>query len=137
MSFKDTLLHIFTWWNGANYNTRVFTARHGELVGHDEFGNTYYRMRARRDRSRPRLPAALGHLQRRIGGFDDAAGLERLAAPHHRHAADRETYNMRDWELPHRGNPTGTPAAYRPKGSTLRRSRRQATGGDYQAWTPN
>jgi NADH:ubiquinone oxidoreductase subunit len=38
--------------------------------------------------------------------------------------------------LPHRGNLTGTPGAVRPKGSTLRRGRRQATGGDYQAWTP-
>ena len=47
-----------------------------------------------------------------------------------------ESYVRREWELPHRGNPTGTPAAVRPKGSTLRRGARQASGGDYTAWTP-
>ncbi len=40
---KDHLLRIFTWWNGANLNTWLNTRWHGELVGHDEFGNTYYR----------------------------------------------------------------------------------------------
>ena len=35
------------------------------------------------------------------------------------------------------GNPTGTPRAIRPKGSTLYpHSQRQPTGGDYEAWTP-
>jgi NADH:ubiquinone oxidoreductase subunit len=34
------------------------------------------------------------------------------------------------------GNPTGTPAAIRPDGSTLRPGPRQATGGDYEAWSP-
>jgi NADH:ubiquinone oxidoreductase subunit len=31
---------------------------------------------------------------------------------------------------------TGTPAAYRPSGSTLASGRRPAATGDYQAWTP-
>ena len=43
MSIKLFLLRFFTWWNGANLNTHVHTTRHGELVGHDEFGNAYYR----------------------------------------------------------------------------------------------
>ena len=43
---KDFALHYFTWWNGANFNTRFYTKRFGVLVGHDEFGNTYYRGRA-------------------------------------------------------------------------------------------
>ena len=47
-----------------------------------------------------------------------------------------EDYQPRAWEKPHMGNPTGTPAAIRPKGSTLRRGRRQAAGGDYEAWSP-
>ena len=38
-------LRFFTWWNGANLNTLYHTRRHGELVGHDEFGNAYYRTR--------------------------------------------------------------------------------------------
>ena len=48
-----------------------------------------------------------------------------------------ESYKAHPWEQPHRGNPTGTPAAIRPKGSTMVRGHRQATGGDYQAWIPN
>ena len=33
---KEALLHYFTWWNGANFNTRFYTKRHGQLVGYDE-----------------------------------------------------------------------------------------------------
>ena len=40
---KQFLLRFFTWWNGATLNTLFYTNRHGELVGHDEFGNAYYR----------------------------------------------------------------------------------------------
>ena len=42
---QDFLLSFFTWWNGATLNTLSYTRRHGELVGHDEFGNPYYRTR--------------------------------------------------------------------------------------------
>ena len=37
------LARVFTWWSGATVNTRVWTRRFGEVVGYDEFGNTYYR----------------------------------------------------------------------------------------------
>jgi NADH:ubiquinone oxidoreductase subunit len=61
-----------------------------------------------------------------------------------RHAARRavdvapteEDYKPHFWEKPHMGNPTGTPGAIRPDGSTLRPGPRQPTGGDYEAWTP-
>ena len=42
---KQFLLRFFTWWNGATLNTLFYTRRNGELVGHDEFGNAYYRTR--------------------------------------------------------------------------------------------
>ena len=90
----------------------------------------------RPDRSGAGLRATLGHLQWRRRGVDDAAGMERLAAPYLRRSPERGDLRAREWEVPHRGNLTGTPAAVRPKGSTLRRGQRQATGGDYQAWTP-
>ena len=38
---KLFLLHYWTWWNGANLNTRFYTRRYGQLVGYDEFGNAY------------------------------------------------------------------------------------------------
>ena len=40
---KQFLLRFFTWWNGATLNTLFYTRREGELVGHDQFGNAYYR----------------------------------------------------------------------------------------------
>ena len=45
---KLFFLRFFTWWNGATLNTLFYTRRHGELVGHDEFGNAYYRTRGGR-----------------------------------------------------------------------------------------
>jgi NADH:ubiquinone oxidoreductase subunit len=47
-----------------------------------------------------------------------------------------ETYEPRPWQKPHRANMTGTPAAYRPKGSILSDTRRPAATGDYEAWQP-
>jgi hypothetical protein len=49
---KLFLLHYWTWWNGANLDTRFYTRRYGQLVGHDEFGNAYYR--------KPGIDPALG-----------------------------------------------------------------------------
>ena len=47
-----------------------------------------------------------------------------------------EKVEPRPWWKPHRANPTGTPAALRPPGSTLAQSRRPKATGDYKAWTP-
>ncbi len=136
-SIKLYFLHFFTWWNGANLNTRHHTRKHGELVGHDEFGNAYYRTKG------GAIDPALGFERRWViyNGVSEASMTPPGWNGWLHHTVDtpptEETYAMRPWELPHRGNATGTPAAILPKGSTLRRGRRQATGGDYQAWTPN
>ena len=93
---KQFLLHFFTWWNGANLNTLFYTRRHGELVGSDEFGNAYYQTRGGAIDPGARIRAALGDLQRPSRSLDDAARLERLAASHGRHAADRGELQPRD-----------------------------------------
>ncbi len=113
-------------------HTRV----HGEFVGHDEFGNAYYRTKG------GAIDPALGFERRWViyNGVSEASMTppgwngwlhQTVDAP-----PTQENYQRRPWEQPHRGNPTGTPAAIRPKGSTLRRGRRQASDGDYEAWTP-
>jgi len=51
-------------------------------------------------------------------------------------APTEESYTPREWEKPHVPNMTGSPAAYRPSGSTLASGRRPAATGDYQPWTP-
>ena len=48
----------------------------------------------------------------------------------------QESYEPREWQKPHQPNRTGTPFAYRPRGSTLNEGVRQPATGDYDAWTP-
>ena len=62
----------------------------------------------------------MGDLQWGVRGLDDAARLERLASPHGDVPPTEEEYKPHPWQQPHMGNPTGTPAAIRPDGSTLR-----------------
>jgi NADH:ubiquinone oxidoreductase subunit len=38
--------------------------------------------------------------------------------------------------LPHKPNMTGTPMAYKPKGSLDRGAARAEVAADYEAWTP-
>jgi NADH:ubiquinone oxidoreductase subunit len=133
---KLFLLRFFTWWNGATLNTLWHTRRHGELVGTDEFGNRYYRTRG------GAIDPGLGFDRRWViyGGVSEASMTPPGWNGWLHHTVDtppsEEDYQARDWERPHIGNPTGTPAAIRPKGSTLRRGARQASSGDYQAWSP-
>ena len=51
-------------------------------------------------------------------------------------APTEEQYTPKDWQMPHRPNMTGTPAAWRPPGSTLRANARPPASGDYEAWSP-
>ena len=136
MSLKQTLLRIFTWWNGANLNTMRYTRVRGELVGHDEAGNAYYRSKG------GAIDPALGFDRRWViyNGESEASKTPPGWNGWLHHTVDtpptEETYAARDWEKPHVANMTGTPAAYRPQGSMLRAATRQPTGGDYEAWTP-
>ena len=88
MTIKQFLLHYYTWWHGATLGTLFYTRRTGELVGHDEFGNAYYRTKGRK------IDPALGFERRwviyngLVGGLDDAARMERLVASHSRRGAD-------------------------------------------------
>ena len=133
---KLFFLRFFTWWSGATIGTLVYTSRHGEKVGEDEFGNVYYRSRG------GALDPALGIERRWViyNGQSEASMIPPGWNGWIHHTVDvppsAETYAPREWQRPHMGNPTGTPAAIRPSGSTLRGGHRQPTGGDYEAWTP-
>ena len=135
-SLKEFLLHWVTWWNGANFNTRFYTRRHGELVGHDEAGNAYYRTRGKA------IDPALGFERRWViyNGVSEASKTPPGWNGWLHHTVDvaptEEDYKPRPWQLPHMPNPTGTAAAIRPDGSILRPGPRQPTGGDYEAWSP-
>lgn len=136
VSFKTHLLRFATWWTGATINTRVWTSRFGEVVGYDEFGNTYYRTIG------GKIDPALGFERRWVIYRGESEGS---ATPpgwygwlHHQtdEPPTRSDYVPRAWEKPYLPNMTGTPAAYRPPGSMLKDGTRPRTGGDYDAWTP-
>ncbi len=136
MSIKSALLEIFTWWQGNTPGTRFHTWRKGELVGKDEFGNTYYRTRGGvKDK-------ALGFERRWVVYQGEAEGSK--VPPgwngwlHHTVdvAPSQESYTAREWQEPHAANQTGTAFAYRPKGSAQNDGPRASSGGDYEAWSP-
>ena len=125
---KAFLVQFFTWWNGQTLGTRFFTWRMGELVGEDAEGNRYYRSRKG---------------DRRWVIYNGPAEASRIPPGWHgwmHHRTDRlpteEGYRPFEWEAPHVPNLTGTPGAYRPKGSLLTPERRPEVTGDYDAWKP-
>ena len=136
MRFKEYVVEFLTWWNGQTMGTRFYTWRKGQFVGSDEFGNRYYR--------------AQGHVidpsvgaERRWVIYNGDTDLSRVP-PGWRgwltHTAElpptEENYQPRPWEKPYEPNLTGTPGAYRPRGSQLSVGQRPAATGDYVPWTP-
>ncbi|MEM1038272.1 MAG: NADH:ubiquinone oxidoreductase subunit NDUFA12 [Pseudomonadota bacterium] len=124
---KNLLLQIFTWWNGQTLGTRFYTWRKGERVGEDAEGNVYYQ-----------------HGTRRWVIYNGEAEASRIPPGWHgwmHHRVDTppsdEDYTKREWEMAHQANMTGSPHAYRPKGSLANTGKAQpAATADYDAWSP-
>lgn len=136
MALKDTLLRIFTWWNGQTVSLALTTARSGTYVGSDELGNKYYRAMG------PLIDRSVGPERRWVvyNGYADASKV-----PPDWHGWLHYTYDeapsdqplpRRAWEQDHLPNLTGTPMAWRPQGSLAAEGRRPAATGDYEAWRP-
>jgi len=129
---KTLLAQIFTWWNGQNLNTRFNTWRNGTRVGDDEFGNIYYEGGLDSE----------GRTRRWViyNGYAEASSVPPgwHGWLHHRvdTAPSAEDYVPREWQKPHVQNLTGTPGAYRPRGSVRTPEKRPHVTGDYDAWTP-
>lgn len=133
---KKLLLQIFTWWHGQTLGTQFHTSRHGELVGEDQFGNRYYQTRG------GKTDPTIGVVRRWVVFKGE---IEATSVPPGWHAWLRNTtdvppskdgYQPREWQKDWQPNMTGTPLAYRPKGSTLATGQRPAATGDYEAWSP-
>jgi NADH:ubiquinone oxidoreductase subunit len=129
---KDLIIQIFTWWNGTTIGTRFFTWRHGKRVGEDEFGNVYY--------EGPMSPYGLPKRWVQFNGPAEASAIPPgwHGWMHHRTnvAPPDQAYEAREWQKPHRANPTGTAEAYHPPGSLSESGQRPQVTGDYEAWTP-
>lgn len=128
MSWKTNLLQFFTWWNGSTWGTRLHLWRKGEHVGADTFGNVYYV-----------TPDGERYVQ--YAGEAEASTVPPGWSGWLHHRTDvpptESDYVAKGWELPHKPNMTGTPMAYRPKGSILRPGERPTTQQAYEAWTPD
>lgn len=133
---KEFLLQIFTWWNRETMGTRFLTWRTGARVGEDENGNVYYETRG------GRVDPALGLVRRWViyNGVTDPTTVPPGWYGWLHHQTDvpptRASYTPREWEERREPNMTGTPRAYRPRGSTLISGSRPRATGDYEAWTP-
>lgn len=126
MGILNSILRVFTWWNGQTLNTQFFTWRKGVKVGQDGQGNVFYRNADDSKRwvifngevEASRIdPEWHGWLHRTWAEPPTAKPLVRKA-----------------WEKPHQENLTGTALAYVPAGSLRRTSPVERK--DYEAWSP-
>ncbi len=126
------LAKIFTWWDGATIGTSLFSARNGESVGEDIFGNIYYRHKK----------SAKGVDKRWViyNGANDASRVppEWHGWLHHSYDEIPQSHlpQARIWEKQPTGNLTGTADAYRPAGALEAGGVRAKATGDYEPWNP-
>jgi NADH:ubiquinone oxidoreductase subunit len=130
------LKRIFTWWNGATIGTLLTVKSRGDHVGTDSYGNRYFQARTNRD-------SYDGRRRRWVlyEGYADASKVppEWFGWLHHTFddVPSATTMPRKVWEREHRPNMSGTPLAWRPKGSIARGGERARATGDYQAWKPD
>lgn len=128
------LSEIFSWWGGNTWSNRIYTRLRGRHVGTDEFGNKYY------VQSKGIGPVGV---PRRWVIFAKGAEATNISADWHgwmHYTTDTppiaEAYQVKPWQKPHVPNRTGTPDAYRPKGSILADGERVKVSSDYTPWSP-
>ena len=127
------LKSIFTWWNGATIGARFDIGRRAGLVGKDDQGNKYYEERK----------ATIEGRKRRYVIYNGYAEPSKVPPGWNgwlHHTFDKPpteaSLPTKSWEIPHRPNLTGTPEAWRPKGSLAEGGERVKSSGDYEAWKP-
>ena len=120
--------------------TLLLTWLKGEYVGSDSLGNRYYREKGTKSLRRGGGRASR---EKRWVIYQGEPEGSKVAPEWHawlHHTVDevpqpgkRQRY---PWEKDHQPNMTGTPFAYRPRGSVLRGGHRAPTTDDYERWTP-
>jgi NADH:ubiquinone oxidoreductase subunit len=127
------LKSIFTWWNGATIGARFDIGRRATQIGQDEQGNKYYE---------ERKPSLEGR-KRRYVIYVGYAEPSKVPPDWHgwlHHTFDtpptKEPLPRKSWEKAHKPNLTGTPDAYKPKGSLSEGGNRAHSSGDYESWKP-
>ena len=107
----------------------------GHYVGADQFGNKYYRGKARRNYNHERRWVVYK------SGNSEASEVppEFHGWLHHQTNTFPNAQNgyRRPWQKDHTPNLTGTTLAYATDGHQLKGGQRQKATGDYQPWTPD
>lgn len=111
--------------------TRLYTMRHGLLVGTDAAGNRYFT---------EKRPRTAGRARRWViyAGAADASAVppEWHAWLHYTVDEKLPETGRKPWQKEHQPNETGTAQAYRPPGHDYLGGNRAASGSDYEAWSP-
>ena len=123
---------------GTHIGTRIWSWLKGEEVGRDQAGNIYYRQKGG-----GRVHPDSLRKERRWVIYNGEVEASRVPPEWHAwlHHTSNETPppggpERRPWEKAHQPNLTGTAAAYRPPGHTLKGGQRDRATGDYEPWTP-
>ena len=127
------LAQALTWWNGQTLGTRFHTWRRGERIGEDQFGNVYYQGSSIGPAGKPR----------RWVVYNGESEASRIPPDWHgwMHYTVDEPPTVtplpaKPWEIEHKPNMTGTPAAYYPPGSLANPKQDHHGAPDYEPWTP-
>ena len=117
----------------SQFSTRLQSVLCGVEVGHDSFGNVYYRAR--------RTPK--GEREKRWVMYAGEPEASKVPPEWHiwlHHTADApidlSSPFRKAWQKPHQQNMTGTPDAYFPPSEALAKGQRAKATGDYQPWNP-
>ena len=107
----------------------------GTYVGEDQFGNRYYKARARKNYTHERRWVVYG---------TDHVEASEVPPEFHgwlHHQTDTFPSNnngyRKAWQKKYQPNLTGTTLAYRPDGHALQQGQREKATGDYEAWIPD
>jgi NADH:ubiquinone oxidoreductase subunit len=124
---------IFAWWNGATIGTLFDVGRRADLVGRDEQGNAYYQERVASFNGRPRRWVI-------YNGLAEASRVPPDWYGWLHHTLDKppteDPLVRKPFEKEHLPNLTGTPLAWRPRGSLAATGQRPQSTADYEAWKP-
>lgn len=116
------------------FGTILYAWLRGQLVGRDQYGNRYYRMRGRKRAGRERRWVL-------YSGDPEASKVPAAwnAWLHHTRETTPTDADLMPypWVKPHQPNLTGTPAAYRPGGHVFSGRKRPPGTGDYEPWKPS
>jgi NADH:ubiquinone oxidoreductase subunit len=114
--------------------TYIYTKLFGELVGKDQFGNSYFQSR--------KFLRDFGRYNRwvcYIGDVEPSKVPSQWFSWLHYQTDDVPANNNKkySWERDFIPNLTGTNSAYYPSGHVLGKGKRSKATGDYQPWRPN